>query len=182
MKAKSSALLTLGLLGLACSPVVAQEPVSKKQSFWTDYHRNNLWPNPFRAEDTIAVQTAFDIQRNNGWRLYNTLGNPMFEPGQQKLTDAGKTHIRWILTQAPAGRRVIFVLKGTSAEETAQRIESTQLAVSEILPVGTLPPIYVTDTAPTPSSGVYQTAIHRAMVESTPSPRLAPQSSGGGTP
>jgi hypothetical protein len=146
----------------------------------TDVWRKGLWPLPFRAEDSLAVTSFFDIQRNNGWRLANTLGTPMFDPETNRLTDAGKAHVRWILTQAPQHRRVVFVLKGQDAAETAHRVESTQLAISEIVPVGNLPPIYLTDIDASGSSGVYQTAVYRAMVSSVPSPRLpAP---GGGAP
>ncbi len=63
----------------------------------------------------------------------------MFDAETNRLTDAGKAHIRWIMTYAPANRRVIFVLKGDDAAKTAYRVESTQLAVSEMVPSGQLP-------------------------------------------
>jgi hypothetical protein len=114
--------------------------------------------------------------------MYNTLGTPMFHPESHQLTDAGKAHLRWIMTYAPQNRRVIFVLKGQDAAQTARRVESTQVAVSEIVPVGNLPQIYLTDVESIGSSGVYQTAVNRALVGSVPNPRLTPPASAGGAP
>ncbi len=145
-----------------------------------DYYRNNLWPTPFRAMDTMSVLNAFEQQRNNGWRLHNTVGTSMYDPATNCLTAAGRSHVQWILTQAPQSRRVVFVLQGSNQQETAARVESTQLAVSEMVPVGPLPAIYLTDRESAGSSGVYQTAVHRAMVSSVPSPRLTSTGAAGG--
>jgi hypothetical protein len=49
-----------------------------------------------------------------------------------------------------------------------------------MVPTGALPPIYLTDVESKGSSGVYQTAINRAMVTSVPEPRLPAQAGGGG--
>ncbi|MCA9183951.1 MAG: hypothetical protein KDA51_20960 [Planctomycetales bacterium] len=142
-----------------------------------DYYRNKMWPLPFRAQDTRAVLDHFAVQRNNGWKLHNTIGASMFDPITQQLTDSGKAQVRWIVTRAPLDRRVVFVLQGDAPNQTAARVESTQLAISEIIPVGPLPQLYVTDQDAPGSSGVYQTAITRAMQTSVPAPRLtaAPQ-------
>ncbi len=149
------------------------------KSFKTDYYRNSLWPAPFRAMDTMNVLSVFDQQRDNGWRLNNTIGTSMYDASTHCLTAAGKAHVNWILTKAPQSRRVVFVLQGNSPEETAKRVESTQLAVSEMVPVGPLPQIYLTDREAAGSSGVYQTAVHRAMVSSVPSPRLTSAAGAG---
>ncbi len=143
-----------------------------------DYYRNKLWPTPFRSMDTCSVMTFFEQQADNGWRLNNTISHSMFDPKTNRLTDAGKAHVQWIVTQAPQSRRVVFVLQGNNQQSTALRVESTQLAVSEVIPVGPLPSIYLTDREPTGSSGVYQTAIHRAMLSSVPTPRLTANNGG----
>lgn len=174
MKMLPKLILSLVALAMCQQMAQAQQP-GHLQSAKVDRWRNTLWPMPFRADDTLAVTNFFDIQRNNGWRLYNTLGTPMFDVETNRLTDAGKAHLRWILTYAPQNRRVIFVLKAEDAAKTAHRVESTQLAVSELLPNGALPPIYLTDVESKGSSGVYQTAVYRAMVTSVPEPRLPAQ-------
>jgi hypothetical protein len=159
---------------------VDQPPMSFKQRFQYDMYRNQRWPMPFRNLDTAAVSAFLDVQRNNGWRLSNTVVNAMFDPATQSLTDAGKSHVRWIVTQAPRHRRIVFVLEGNNQQETADRVESTQLAISEIVPVGPLPEIYLTNREPRGMSGEYQTTILRAMNASVPKPRL-PSGSGGGS-
>lgn len=150
------------------------------QGFHYDFYRNKMWPHPFRAMDTTSVLRYFEVQRNNGWKLQNTLGNAMFDPITHQLTDAGRSHMAWIVTQAPLERRVVFVLAGEDQQQTAKRVEATQIAISEVIPVGPLPAIYLTDRDSPGSSGVYQTAINRAMTSTVPVPRLAAGGSGGG--
>ncbi len=158
-------------------------PPSSDSSCTYDYYRNRMWPAPFTAADTNSVTAIFDQQRSNGWRLHNTLSSAMFDPRTNCLTDAGKAHVKWIVTNAPQSRRVVFVLQDADQQLTSARVESTQLAISEVVPVGPLPQIYLTDREPLGSSGVYQTAVHRAMANSVPAPRLAAASgSGTGTP
>ncbi len=156
------------------------------QNFWYDYYRNKKWPQPFRAMDTSSVVTYFEVQRNNGWRLHNTLGNAMFDLDTGALNDAGQAHVEWIVKRAPKERRVVFVLEGKNQQDTANRIESAQVAISRILPTGALPPIYLTDEDAPGSSGAYQTALNRAINTSVPPPRLpaSPATVGGytGTP
>ena len=166
-------LCAIGCLGLTAS---AQQHCAGGGDCWQqahyDYYRNKMWPLPFRAQDTHAVLDYFAVQRNNGWKLNNTIGASMFDPTTQQLTDSGKAQVRWIVTRAPLDRRVVFVLQGDAPNQTAARVESTQLAISEIIPVGPLPQLYVTDQDAPGSSGVYQTAITRAMQTSVPAPRL----------
>ncbi len=174
--------ITLGAMLVASGTVSAQqacpEGMTRSQSFHYDYYRNKEWPKPFRAMDTTGVLNYFEVQRNNGWKMHNTLGNAMFDPNTHALTDSGVNHMQWIITQAPQDRRVVFVLVGTDQQETARRVESTQLAISKMVPVGPLPTIYLTDRDAPGSSGVYQTAINRAMTSSVPAPRLPAASNG----
>ena len=154
--------------------------------FHYDYYRNRMWPHPFREMEAASVLRYFEIQRNNGWKLHNTLGNAMFDPNTHRLTDSGRNHMHWIVKHAPADRRVVFVLVGESQEQTAKRVEATQLAISELIPVGPLPPIYLTDRDAPGSSGAYQNAINEAMTSTVPVPRLTAAGGagggGGGTP
>jgi hypothetical protein len=155
---------------------------NKPSAFATSYYRNARWPMPFRAQDVTAVTSFFDIQRENGWRMHNTVGHAMFDPRTNCLTQAGKNHILSILRDNPAERKVVFVLQGQNQQHTATRVQSTELAISEVLPVGDLPPVYVTDRDAPGSSGAYQNSIMQAMRSSIPAPRLtssANNSSGG---
>lgn len=145
-----------------------QEP----SKFWTSYYRNTRWPLPFRAQDVSAVTQHFDIQRENGWRMHNTVGHAMFDQRTNALTQAGRNHIQSILRDNPSNRKVVFVLQGQNPKQTSARVQSTELAISELLPVGDLPPVYVTDRDAPGSSGAYQTAVNRALMGSVPLPRL----------
>ena len=145
-----------------------QEP----SKFWTSYYRNTRWPMPFRAQDVSAVTQHFDIQRENGWRMHNTVGHAMFDQRTNTLTQAGRNHIQSILRDNPSNRKVVFVLQGQNPKQTSARVQSTELAISELLPVGDLPPVYVTDRDAPGSSGAYQTAVNRALMGSVPLPRL----------
>jgi hypothetical protein len=136
-----------------------------------DAQRNNIWPHPFRAMDARAVVAPFDIMRTKGWQRCNTLGDPLFT-AEQQLTRAGELHVAWIIRSAPQQHRAINVLNGRTANDTAKRIEQVQLYVSQVLPTGELPPIYVTDVAPNLASGAQQTKIVRAMNDTIVAPRL----------
>jgi len=90
------------------------------------------------------------------------------------LSEAGAIKVQWIVTQAPKSQRIVYVKSGKSEQETNARVESVQLAVSQLIPSGALPQILVTDIEPATSSGAYQTLVHRALVKTTPKPRLPP--------
>jgi hypothetical protein len=151
----------------------------EQSSFWTSYYRNSRWPYPHRAHDVSSVTRFFDIQRENGWRMHNTIGNAMFDAQTNCLTQAGRNHVESILRDNPSDRKVIFVLQGKNQKQTAARVQSTEIAISEILPVGDLPPVYLTDRDAPGSSGAYQTAVSAMMMKSVPVPRLTSTSSSG---
>lgn len=161
--------------GQQCTQANCEEP-----SMWHYiYYRNTRWPEPFRAQDTMAVLQMFEAQRNNGWKLQNTIGQAMFDARTCQLTDAGEAHIRWILTQAPLDRRSVFVFQADDQATTAKRVEAVQLVISKMIPVGQLPPVYLTDRDAPTSPGSYQTTLQRALSNSIPSPRLTSQGSSG---
>ncbi len=151
------------------------------REFWRDYYRNKHWPQPFRAMDTSAVLAHFEVQKNNGWRLNNTIGTAMFDGETCQLNGSGQSHVKWIVTRAPQDRQVVFVLEDENQEKTAKRVEAVQIAISALVPTGPLPEIYLTDEDAPGSSGSYQTALSRAINTSVPAPRL-PVLSGAGRP
>jgi len=136
-----------------------------------DYARNVSWPQPFRSADSESVIAPFEVMRDNGWRENNTIGSGLFS-SQNALSDAGMIKVQWIATQAPQNQRIVYVKTGGSEQETSARLESVQLAVSQMIPSGPLPQILVTEIEPATSSGAYQTLVHRALIKTTPTPRL----------
>jgi hypothetical protein len=144
-----------------------------KQECHTDKMRNNAWPQPFRAMDANAAVSPFEIMKGNGWREFNTVTGAFFDQSNQ-LTESGQLKIKQILTLAPPNRRAIHVLKGDTPEQTSVRVEAVEVAVSGFIPTGALPPIMLTDIEPATSSGAYQTVVNRAIIRTTPTPRLPP--------
>jgi hypothetical protein len=157
--------------------------------FWArtkvDFHRNNAWPEPFQSADRQLQRQSFLIMENNGWKLENTIGKFLFDAETQQLNRAGELKVKFIVTQAVMHRRAVFVLRGDTAEETAARLESVQLAISRLIPEGPLPPVELTDTEPEGTSGEQIDAVTRAFNASVPAPRLpaaeATGPSGGGS-
>jgi len=148
--------------------------------FWhqvhVDFRRMNCWPDPFRQMDRQAAVVPFESFKDAGWRLENTLVEFLFTEDQE-LTHAGKLKVRHILTQVPAHRRTIFVLKADNQEMTDRRVDAVQRAAADILPEGTLPPVLVTDQIPRGGSGDYLNLVNRKYRESIPAPVL-PSSEG----
>ena len=52
----------------------------------------------------------------------NTLGTAMFDSTTHLLTDSGRAHLRWIVTDVAQDRRVLLVLQGLTQQETAQAL------------------------------------------------------------
>ncbi len=109
------------------------------------FHKSNDWPKPYVFKDREAVAAPMIMMVNNGWRRQNLLCEYHFEDDSMKLTSAGDLKVRWILTQAPAGRRVVFVQRGDRPAITAARVEAVQKLGLDILPNGELPDIVETN-------------------------------------
>jgi hypothetical protein len=174
-KLRIAALGTLGVAAVAATTLAGD--------FWqrthTDWHRNNMWPQPFIQADRAAVCEPFAIQVNNGWRLQNTVGDAYFDPATQELTLAGQHKVRWIVQQAPAHRRAVFVLVNEDQEVTNHRVASVQQAAQRYTIKGTPPEVLLTDRDVSFGSGDYYDAVDRAMKSSVPTPRLPARGSSG---
>lgn len=86
------------------------------------YHRNAAWPWPFICPDRVAVREPFRLMVDNGWRRQNLLGPHHFNVETNRLTTAGELRVHWIMTQAPADRRNIFVERSAQPDVTAERL------------------------------------------------------------
>jgi hypothetical protein len=86
------------------------------------YHVNQMWPWPYVCPDRVAVREPFCLMINNGWRRQNLLGAHHFNPETNQLNAAGQLRVQWIMTQAPASRRGIFVERALDANVNAQRL------------------------------------------------------------
>ena len=150
--------------------------------FWhrcyIDARRMNSWPDPFRMVDREAARAPFEVMKDAGWRLENTLVDALFTD-EQELTRAGKIKIRHILTQVPLHRRTIYVLEGETTEITEKRVDTVQRVVADMVPDGQLPPVLVTQVVPRGGAGEYLNLVNRKYRESIPPPVL-PEPEGSG--
>jgi hypothetical protein len=143
-----------------------------------DFHRNNIWPEPFNYPDRDAARAPFAVMVHNGWRLQNTLGSYHFHDGSPRLTEAGQLKVEWIMTEAPPQYRTIFVERAESPDATAGRIRAIQAAAGRYLPSGGMAEVYESLVPPrgTPADQIDATA--RQWQNTIPAPRLP---SGGGS-
>ncbi len=179
MKISTSLLKSALAVGLLSSVATAGWP-ELKEEMHIDKLRNAAWPQPFRGIDAAAVVSPFEIQKANGWRLFDTIGATYFDE-TNALNDSGVRKIATSLSKNPSNHRVIYVLKGDTPEHTATRLESVQIAVSQLVPVDTLPEIFITDRDTDSVSGENQTLLNRGLSQTTPAPRL-PKFNGLNTP
>ncbi len=179
-------ILGFGLLVLMTNrPASADWHALKTQwhCFWDrvhlDWHRNNAWPEPFSQVDRRTVEAPIATMVDKGWQLQNTIPNELFDAETQQLTRTGELKVQWILTQMPSRRRVVFVLKGKSAEVTEVRLRSVEKAAVEV--VGDLAPsmIAVTEMVPRNGSGSYYERVNAGYESTTPAPRLPEMESTG---
>jgi hypothetical protein len=126
----------IALALLSALPAFAWDPEDNSGSWWqnfkTDWHRNNCWPKPFVYPDRASVVNFNMVQINKGWQATNLLGAPHFDADGSKLSPAGLTKIRMILTQNPTQYRNVFVERGMTDEVTSRRLAVAQQAVNEL--------------------------------------------------
>lgn len=161
---------------IAITAAAASTATADWHDFWhraaIDYHRNNAWPEPFAEADAAQVIAPFEVMKQNGWRLHNTIGHALFREGDGALMASGGQMVQWVATQAPASRRAIFVLRGRTNEETDARVASVKQTLANTLMRGPAPPIYITDVDPASSSGAWAMKINRSWIENLPTPEL----------
>lgn len=143
----------------------------KKSKFCCECEQNKIWPLPYVYPDRQAAAAPFQIMINKGWQRQNTLGDYHFDEAN-RLTEAGRLKVRWILTDPALDRRQVFVHGATSQEATAVRVASVQdfLAVTQygdeaagVTESNLAAPSYPAD---------YVDEIGRKFRESIPLPRL----------
>ena len=105
---------------------------------------NVIWPRQFVPAARRPVYETNAVMVNNGWRRQNLLGDYHFDPKTNQLTRAGELKVQWILTQAPAHRRNIYVQRALNEQDTASRIATVQGYGSRMRPA--VGPIFVNDT------------------------------------
>lgn len=173
-----SLVILLALMGVLFSQTAPAR--ADWNSFWSriklDRKRMSCWPEPFVEADRKLTCAPLERMVVKGWQRQTTLGHNHFHPETQMLTEAGELKVRWILTQAPAQHRQVWVLRGYRPEDSEARIDSVQQFAARALPDQPLPNVLATDVEPSEWPADYVDAIDRQLDASIPAPRLpAPQ-------
>lgn len=171
-----SALTSRKLLAAVAIGLFASSASADWNSFWHGVHvtkaRNNAWPQPFTEADAMQIVAPFEVMKNNGWRLHNTIGNELFRAGDGALLASGHKRVEWIASQAPTNRREVFVVRGHSPEETDARVTAVRETLASVYTGGQMPGVWVTDVEPATASGAWATQINRTWLQELPAPRL----------
>lgn len=144
--------------------------------FWDrvhlDFHRNNVWPEPFSTMDRRAVEKPFNAMVASGWKAQNTLGDAYFDKTTNQLTDGGRRRVFWIVKNVPVEHRTIFIAESFNPKALDVRIDSVQQEVARALPNQQLPSVVPThqDTRGWSATSIY--TLMRKESETRPSPRL----------
>jgi hypothetical protein len=149
MKVRLDVLFMVGLLGLLlAAPARAQCLERVVQSVVSDFRQANQWPYPYLGEDRQAVPAPFAIMVENGWRRQNLLADHHFKNETDELNAAGEKMVRWILNEAPAQHRAIFVRRGDTVNATKSRLAAVEKFAAKASYDGTVPPITETTIRP----------------------------------
>ena len=171
--------ILLVLLGVG---LFASNASADWHSFWHNVHvgtqRNNAWPDPFNEADAMQVVAPFEVMKNNGWRVHNTIGHELFRGGDGALLASGNKRVEWIASQAPTKRRDVYVMRGRTTEETQARVASVRQSLAS-LGTANPPQVWITDIEPTTASGAWATQINRSWLQELPTPRLPNTSASG---
>jgi hypothetical protein len=169
--------LALAVWFVAVAPGMAADWFTNSwRSFWTDWHRNNCWPEPFVYPDRASVWCVVDAQVGKGWQLQNLLGPAHFEPNGERLSPAGMAKLRNILTQNPSDYRTVFVERAWTEEGTARRLDAAQQAVSRLVQ-GPMPEVLVSDSHFIGTPADYVNTINTKWMQNLPDPKLPPPQS-----
>jgi hypothetical protein len=178
------------LISLAAALTTVAGIVSTAQAVWVDstvhyikqgYHRNAVWPWPNICPDRAAVREPFCMMVDNGWRRQNLLGPHHFQTETNKLTTAGELKVHWIMTQAPAHHRSIFVERSLIPEVTAERMATAREYASQVAADNQIPQVFETHLLSEGRPAAVVDATNVRFHESMPPPVLPAATVGLGT-
>jgi hypothetical protein len=153
---------------------------AQAQGLVDDYHARNRWPEPYESVDRAAAQSPFFAMVAKGWEQQNMLVDQHFEEGNNRLSESGRLKVRWILLQAPAQHRVIYLHQALDAPATSQRVDAVQRLVLQTVADPLNVPILVTTLDPVENSAERIDLVNRNFLKMSPPPIL-PKLGGGQT-
>jgi uncharacterized membrane protein YgcG len=170
-------LLLALMAGLAYAPPVEGQLI---EQYVVGFQRVNKWPQPWVCPDRQSVRAPMAIMAANGWRRQNMLTDFHFTDNNE-VTEAGELLVRWILTEAPQARRVIYVHCAMTGQDTATRMAAVAKAAQKVCPGQPIPPILETNISDAGWPAREVEIISRRFDATMPDPRLPKDSGGGGS-
>ena len=137
-----------------------------------DWHRNHAWPQPFIAQDRMAICNPFQTMAVKGWWRQNTLTSYHFHPETHELTEAGRLKVRDIVIASPESQRTVFVVNGFSDQATSIRTDSVQQTIAGFVNTGAMPEVRHLVREPRAWTAEEINLINRSYSSTMPSPRL----------
>lgn len=144
------------------------------------FHTAHYWPHPYVCQDRASVREFTAVQEDAGWTNQTTLYDFHFDPDTQLLNRSGILHLKWILTSAPAHRRVLYVQTADNAVASDLRLTSVRGTAEEMVGPQNAPPVIPRVTAPIGRNALEVDRIQRGEMDSQPIPRISPPFSSGG--
>ena len=143
------------------------------------YHAAHYWPHPYTCEDREYVRALSGAQVSNGWVTMTTLYDYHFEPNTHQLNPSGRMHVRWILENAPARHRYIFVQAAVDQAGSETRVVTAKNEAVALVGDEQIPPVMIRVASPVGRPAEEIDAVRRLERESTLKPRISPPVGGG---
>ena len=112
------------------------------------------------------------LMADNGWQRQNLLCEYHFSDDGQTLTEAGEYRVNWIATQAPAGRRTVFVQRGPTPGVTSARVDAVQQNIAKMVLAGPMPRVMESSMDSNGYAGEEVDAVTTGAGKTRPDPRL----------
>jgi hypothetical protein len=167
---------------LIAAPAMAQGFHNFWDRYCIEYKRNQYWPEPFIWADRKAAIAPFGQMVANGWRRQNLISDYHFNDADTQLNVAGEAKVRYILTQMMPSRRTIFVQRGLTPEQTANRVRLVYNTAMNMMPPGSMPDVQESDLPNDGWPADDVDAVARRFNATRPNPRLQNVQSGGSDP
>jgi hypothetical protein len=142
------------------------------------YHVNQAWPWPYVCPDRLAVREPFCKMVDNGWRRQNMLGPHHFDATTNQLTTAGQLRVQWIMTQAPADRRNIYVERSLDTAITTSRLAAVREYATQVAVDGRTPQVAETYQMAEGRPAPVVDATNIRFMQSMPAPVLPAPTAG----
>ena len=162
--------------GLAYPPY-PRPPVNA--DFSTKCHAAHYWPHPYTCWDRGYARQVMGTQVANGWAQATTLYGYHFDAETGRLNDAGQYQLRWILQQAPAQQRVVYVQPLDDRTSSEDRLASVVDQVRQMTGDDSVP-VALRGGMSHSRPAAEVDAIRRAESLAIPQPRLPFSSFAGG--